>query len=140
MALPFTAVALALSFALVRGRGSNLLLFGLLALVLGSLWPLNTWDVPTYALVALAALVLRESLRRGRFSAAGVAVAAGRWVLVVAAAYALFLPFHLRYDGVFDGVARWRGSRMAVGDYLTIHGLFLFAIASAVLLDLWAGA
>ena len=29
-----------------------------------------------------------------------------------------FLPFHLRYDGVFEGVARWRGSRTGLSDYL----------------------
>jgi len=127
VALPFTAVVLALAFALLRG-GGNLLLFGLLALVLGSLWPLNTWDVPTYALVVLVALVLRYR----------PILAAAQWALLVALAYVLFLPFHLRYDGAFDGVARWHGSRTPVGDYLTIHGLFLFVIASAVLVELWA--
>ena len=30
----------------------------LLALVLGALWPMNTWDVPTYAFLAVLALVL----------------------------------------------------------------------------------
>jgi uncharacterized membrane protein len=51
-------------------------------------------------------------------------------------AYLLFLPFHRHYSGVFSGVDRWHGSRTPLDDYLTIHGLFLFVVVSAVLVDL----
>src|SRR5262249_13604259 len=36
----------------------------------------------------------------------------------------------------FAGIERWRGSRTSLGDYLTIHGFFLFVIATALVLDL----
>jgi len=141
MALPFTAVALALALAVLRRGtglrdGGGILLFGLLALVLGALWPLNTWDVPTYVVIAAGALLLAQATRHG-LTGRTVATAAAQAVVLVGVAYLLYLPFHLRYDGVFEGVARWRGSRTSVADYLTIHGLVLFAIASAIVLDLW---
>jgi uncharacterized membrane protein len=62
---------------------------------------------------------------------------ASQALALVVAAYLLFLPFHLRYEGVFAGLERWRGSRTSVADYLTIHGLFMFVIVSSVLVDLW---
>jgi YYY domain-containing protein len=141
MALPFTVVALALAVAVLRRTdglwsGDGVLLFTLLALVLGALWPLNTWDVPTYVLIVTGALLLAQLARRGLRGRA-VATAAAQAAVLVGAAYVLYLPFHLRYDGVFEGVARWHGSRTSLADYLTIHGLVLFAIASAVVLDLW---
>jgi YYY domain-containing protein len=142
MALPFTATALALSFAILLdrrelGRGSAVLLFGLLALVLGALWPLNTWDFPTYVLVALVALNLAGLRRAGSASLRALLGPALQGLLLVALAYVAFLPFHRAYDGVFDGVARWHGSRTPLNDYLTIHGLFLYLIGSALVLDFW---
>jgi YYY domain-containing protein len=135
MALPYTAVALGLSVSFLRARtrlddrlGGAARLF-LLALVLGALWPLNTWDVPTYAVIALLAVIASSRLR-------DLPLAALRGAVLLALAYVLFLPFHRHYEGVFSGVARWHGGRTRVNDYLTIHGLFLFAITSAVVLDL----
>ena len=92
---------------------------------------LNTWDLPTYALVAL--LVLGSSARRrgGRPSAPGRARPRGASGRPRGAAYLLFLPFHLGYESAFDGVARWRGGRTSLLDYVTVHGLFLFVIVSA---------
>jgi len=144
MALPYAACALALSLALVRDGGPLLALgpalrFGLLALVVGALWPLNTWDVPTYALIAATAVAF--SVARGRrLTLARSASALGSMLALLAAAYLLFLPFHLRYGGVFEGVALWHGSRTRVADYLTVHGLFLFAIVSGLLVDLWSSS
>jgi YYY domain-containing protein len=138
MALPYTAVALALALAFVRdesGGGETARLL-LLSLLLGSLWVLNTWDLPVYALLALLALAV-HSFRRGGFSIRDVGALAVRCLALLGLAYSLFLPFHRRYAGVFSGIDTWEGSRTRLNDYLTIHGLFLFAIASALLLDLW---
>jgi YYY domain-containing protein len=141
VALPYAAVGLALSFSLIRGarssngRGGPVAGFLLLALVLGALWPTNTWDFPTYALIALVALTLQQA-QRG-FSLRGLGLLAARSAGLLALAYLLFLPFHRRYFSVFNGVERWHGSHTPIKDYLTIHGLFLFAIASALLFELW---
>ncbi len=83
MALPFTAVVLGLALVVARvprqERAPRLALLGLLALVLGSLWPLNTWDVPTYAVAVglvfgIAALAGGSVGRARRLLVAGAAV------------------------------------------------------------------
>lgn len=137
MALPFTVVTLGLALAFVgasdRARGGALVRIVLLGLAVGALWPLNTWDFPTYAFLVLAVFLVaaargprpwRETLR-----------AVARWVVVVGLGYLAFLPFHDRYVSGFDGFARWHGSRTDILDYLTIHGLFLFVIVAALLVD-----
>jgi YYY domain-containing protein len=138
IALPFAAVVIVLALAAVRtplrsGAGAGLGL--LLALTLGALWVTNTWDYPTYALVVVVALLLAplrgRAARLGRlpFVAAGGAA-------VLALSYLLYLPFHADYVSAFSGVERWRGARTGLEDFLTVHGFFLFVIASALVLQL----
>ena len=141
MALPFTVVLLGLAVALLRPAPDARLLarclhFLLFALALGALWPMNTWDVPTYALLAVLALfgAWWAGPRRGPLS--GLAAFGLRSALLLALAYLLFLPFHRHYAGVFSGIERWHGSRTRMNDYLTIHGFFLFVIVTAVVIDL----
>jgi YYY domain-containing protein len=142
MALPYTAVALGLGLAYVRGepgggRVAAALRFGLLALVLGALWPMNTWDVPTYAFLALVALVLGWWGMRGRSEPRSLLRPVALGVGLVATAYLLFLPFHEHYLSAFTGLERWRGTRTAMVDYLEIHGFFLFLIVTALAADFW---
>jgi YYY domain-containing protein len=137
MALPFAACALALVIAVVRDDRSLTrarLRLALLALVLGALWVTNTWDLPTYALIAacgLAIVALRLPRTLRTLVSLVVAVAA-----VVAVAYLAYLPFHLHYSSVFHGFERWHGRRSRFNDYLTIHGVFLFAIVSGFVVQL----
>jgi uncharacterized membrane protein len=51
--------------------------------------------------------------------------------------YAFFLPFHRSYGSAASGIERWTGSQTSLGDYITIHGFFLFSIAAALLVDFW---
>jgi len=146
MALPLTLLALGLVFAFLRGtwKGSErafrmaerLPLLGLMSLALGALWATNTWDLPTYAALALIALCLagwqRDGLR-------GVRKAAWTGLGVGAAGYVLFLPFHRAYATPYGSFEVWDGSRTSVGDYLTAHGFFLFVLLACLLSDLWLG-
>ncbi|HET9493127.1 MAG TPA: DUF2298 domain-containing protein [Chloroflexia bacterium] len=146
MALPLTLLALGLTFALLRAPiertwrdGWEWLRLGLLALAVGALWPTNTWDFPTYTLLVLAAFLLREWHAAGRPTLAGVWRAGVRWLVVVALAYLLFLPFHRSFGGAYDGFGLWGGSRTSVGDYIIAHGFFLFVIGAALLVDFLYG-
>lgn len=143
MALPFTLAVIVLAVAILRpdgaGRPAAVGRGLLLALVLGMLWPTNTWDFPTYALIVLAALVLREWHWRGALTPEVLWESGWRWGLLVALAYALYRPFHAWYGSAYGSVERWRGSQTPLGDYLVIHGFFLLVLTAALLADLRFG-
>jgi YYY domain-containing protein len=144
LALPYTAAVLTLVCCLVRQvpratGGIRLLWLGrvaLLALIIGSLWPLNTWDVPTYALLVAVGFGLHELRCSGHISAGVLTRALGQAALVVGLGYVAFLPFHQRYASAVVGFELWTGSRTSFDEYLTLNGFFLFVIASAMFADL----
>ncbi|MET0512886.1 MAG: DUF2298 domain-containing protein [Thermoleophilaceae bacterium] len=140
MALPFTATALGLALGYVgAGTGDRRLgaavRFLLLAIVVGSLWVINTWDFPTYAALAAVALLLGSWTARGRLDLHALVRAAALAIALVGAAYVAYLPFHDHFRSTFTGFDVWRGGRTSLGDYLTIHGFFLFLITSALVAD-----
>jgi YYY domain-containing protein len=142
MALPVAALVLALVVGVVRGAPASVRALipalAVLAIGLGTLSVTNTWDLPTYGLLAclgLAIAILGQGLSTRRaLELVGVMAA------LAVGAYLAFLPFRLHYWSVFDGVQRWEGRQTRLFDYLTIHGLFLFAIASALVLQVARGA
>jgi uncharacterized membrane protein len=118
---------------------SEVLHLGLLALALGALWPLNTWDFPSYALVAGLGLAVREYGRRGRISLDAMWAAAWRWGLVLALGLVFFWPFHHNYASAYTGVSWWQGSRTPLGAYLIVHGLFIFIIVTYLIAEMIRG-
>jgi YYY domain-containing protein len=137
MALPLAALAVALTIAVVRSGGSlrsAAPTLGLLGVVLGALWVTNTWDLPTYALVAVCGLAIAMVSGKPAWRTL-VALAAAAAALILLA-YLSFLPFHLHYSSVYQGFERWRGRQTRLWDYLTIHGLFFFAIVSGFVVQL----
>lgn len=156
MALPFGLLAATLALAVLarrelpalgRGRAgwSELALTGI---VLGSLYAINSWDLPTYLLLYGAALLLRllQSDEPRPWWRAG-----RQLLLVVAAAYLLFLPFHLTFRSLVGGaeplldlpllgrltsiIAPFTGSRSGLYAFTVIFGLFAVAIVAFVYLS-----
>jgi YYY domain-containing protein len=152
MALPYTLLALALSLAAVlQARPSrvsspprwpilaDLPFLALIALVIGALWPMNTWDFPTYTGIVAAALTLRELGRRGRLDLDAAGAVVSRLAIIVGGAFLLFLPFHQHYASAYFGAEIWKGSRSPLWAYLLIHGFFIFVLASYLLSELLTG-
>ncbi|HEX5502942.1 MAG TPA: DUF2298 domain-containing protein, partial [Thermomicrobiales bacterium] len=80
------------------GAGGGVARLLLAAFAIGSLYALNSWDLPTYAVIYLFALALPEFFR-GR-------VGARRWVaggLFVALAVLLFVPYYLHFTSLIGG-------------------------------------
>ena len=137
MVIPFTLLALGLGMALIaglrNGGGVWLALCGLaLALTLGSLWAINSWDYPSYALlciaiIGLATLFTRLPVQRKLILFCGLTVA------VVLLSLLLFLPFHQHYETFNDGLdaSRWR---TPVDRFLAIHSLFIFVVGTYLFL------
>lgn len=140
IALPFTATALGLALAYVRAgprdRRGAVVRFLLLAVLVGSLWAINTWDFPTYAALTAVALALGSWGARRETDLRSLARAGALAIALVGASYVAYLPFHQHIHSTFTGFELWRGGRTSLGDYLTVHGFFLFLITSALVADL----
>jgi YYY domain-containing protein len=150
MSLPFTLLVLALALNFIRVRAddsvpwwrasADILTLFLLALTTGALWTINTWDFPTYTLLAAAALIIRAFAQRGRLDFNVLMTAALQFILVVIVGRFLFQPFHSHYAGSNFGVELWKGSKTPMWAYLMIHGFFLFIMASYLIDEFLHGA
>ena len=144
MAIPFTLLVVGLGLALVakigrarngvRGLLEEALQLGLLALAVGSLRTLNTWDYPTYMIIAGATICLVEYLRQGGLSFAVLARAAAKVGIVYGASQLLFLPFLQSYQVFYTGLEP-TVVRTALWQFLLINGLFVFVIASFMIYE-----
>jgi len=155
MALPFGMLAAALALAVLArpeapapGRGrrewGELVLAGI---VIGSLYAINSWDLPTYVLLYAAALTLRLL---GSGTPRPWRAAGRRLLLLIGAAYLLFLPFHLTFRSLVGGadplidlpligrlssiLAPFLGSRTGLHAFTVIFGLFAVPIVAFVYL------
>ncbi len=131
MAIPFAllSVGLALTLALrIRdgeGMASRIAHLLVLALAIGSLRAINTWDYPTQLAVGAAAVLIGEYARSRQMSLllllrVAVQAALLYWVTTI-----LFAPFIDDYRSFADGVffSKWQTPLYA---YLGIHALFVF--------------
>ena len=137
MVIPFTILVLGLGLALVVGlRNAGAawtVAAGLaLAVALGSLWAINSWDYPSYVIltlmiIGLASLFTRNAPRVKLQLFVGLAVG------VLAVSLLSFWPFHQFYETFNSGLdaSRWR---TPVDRFVAIHGLFLFIAVTFLVL------
>ena len=198
IAIPYTLVALGIAVHILLNRGRlRWYDVSLIALVLGALRAINTWDYPTYLGIIGATWMLRLSTERKEHDDTvpfqwhewsqqwlrfiiivflqvtlviipmsilgirvnlevaiylillffGIAVSLsqsgkfwnpyqlvwkfGRQLLaVIALSILLFLPYVLDYATGYDSVELWRGVRTTFSEYVTVHGIFLFIVAT----------
>ena len=131
--IPFTLLVIGLGLNLVVGLKDGGWLWSIvsaaaLALGLGSLWVVNSWDFPSYLILTVGLLSLAVYFTDGSRSEK-LALLAVLAVGVIAVSILAFLPFHQTYETFNSGldVSKWR---TPVDRFLGIHGLFLFVIAS----------
>ena len=136
MVIPFTLLVIGLGLNVVVGlkSGNAIWVFTTLitlALGLGSLWVVNSWDFPPYVILAVALLLLAVYLP-DRTVVSRLALFVSLAIGVIATAILAFLPFHQTYETFNNGldVSLWR---TPVDRFLGIHGLFLFVIMSFLL-------
>ncbi len=135
MSIPFALLGLAVAFALVVGLSGTRLRgvwpwvsAAALGLATGSLWAINSWEYPAYALLMLgclaaAAWMIPTSLKTR------VAAACALGLLALVSSYAAFQPFHAATETFGTGLepTRWR---TPLSNYLLIHALPLLGAAS----------
>ncbi len=148
MAFGMLVAALALNW-LRCGAGSlrqALVRLLVLSLSLGALGAINTWDLPTYALLVGGALLAAawRTATRGGDRLLHLAAAALSALGVVALSIALYLPFYQNYQAQVGGgeggvVSRFLGvvkDSSPFKPWLLIWGFFLFLALSYTLVEL----
>ena len=136
IAFPLTLLALAFAVQWVRARRPRLLGLVLGALVVGALWPTNTWDYPAYLTLGLSGIALGTAFWRApshphyahwwrRAWAFG-----WRAVLLVALTQLLYLPYVRHYAAGYTSAGLWRGSRTPADIFLWIHGIMLYPLVT----------
>ena len=162
MAIPFTVLAIGLSLAVVQGvRGSRSyvgrghdgliqwvrsslftvenLRLAILGVAVGSLALLNTWDLPTYLIVAAAAISFAEFLAHGGLGALVLMRAGVKTVFMVAVGFVVFLPYHLAGETFYNSVESTTNTT-TLWQFLAISGLFVFIIGTFAVDQLADGA
>jgi YYY domain-containing protein len=135
MAIPFTLLSLGMALNLALrlkddlGLASRVLLLLALALAVGTLRAINTWDFPTYLAIGVAAILVGEYARARRLNVALMVRVALQGAFLYWATTLFFAPFIDSYRSFSDGVffSRWQTPLYA---YLGVHGLFIFVVVT----------
>jgi YYY domain-containing protein len=153
-ALPLTLLALAWSLSILLQQWhwegdrrwmrvlQGVATFVMGGMVIGSLYPTNTWDMPAY--LGIGCVVVLYTICRHTFKtsqepfelwrsikrfAVGL-IAAG---ILVGLAFLLFRPFSQWFVQAYNAVDIWKGDHTQLPDYLTHWGVFIFIISSWML-------
>ena len=125
----------------LRLNWSSLPLYALAAFVFGSLTCINPWDMPVYALLTAAALLIRTVVdSRGwsaRARAASVLVALLIYISLCGLAYLFYLPFYASYQQLYVNGLGLVSLATKLSDYLTINDLWIFLTVSFFMLELY---
>ena len=136
MAIPFTILVIGLGLNLTAGFRRLGLMWDVaavagLAIVLGSLWLINSWDYPSYLLLTfvLTALVAYRAWGDLKGKLTGGLLLA---VTIAGVSAVAFLPFHLAVETFGTGIEATRWKTPLV-NFVGIHGLFLVIVAAFLL-------
>ncbi len=149
LALAFTIVGIALAFNLFlepEGRGlaaygrgwRRIVMLVFTALVLGGLFTMNGWDLPTYVGLTLVCLGLQQWLAYGsqwnRELLKNTVIAA---VPLIVLCFLLYAPFYLTFISPSQGIGLvGPADRSPLPNELLIYGLFAFILVSVLLITL----
>ena len=146
MALPFTlgVIGFCVSF-IMRARDddarlpwlrrlpiapSDVVEVVVVSLVFGVLRAINIADFPTYLLLIGSALAIGEYARRRVIDWAGLLAVAWRFGAVAVLSTVLYYPFVRNFVSAYLSVELWKGERTGFAEYLIVHGIFLFPVAT----------
>jgi YYY domain-containing protein len=101
----------------------------MLALCLGALGFLNTWDLPIHFVVAIGAFLIGQRLGGNEQWLASTVLFA---LAIAVPAIVLYLPFYLGFQSQAGGVLPVLFNVTRLHQYLLMYGLFIFVIVSVI--------
>ena len=150
LALPITLIALgwSLSIILIKWRWiikkekpiqvwiNRFITIFIGAVALGALKSTNTWDFPTYLVIACIAIMFSSHSNQENhtpnpvLSLKTIAWSIGSVLVLVGLSYLLYLPFSNSFHAGYSAFDIWQGDHTPLDSYFTHWGLFLFIIIS----------
>lgn len=147
MAIPFSLTAAALGLAAVlnfsrinrddpRAREiASWVLVIVLAVVVGSLRWINSWDYPPFLALGAVALIIGERAKEGRLNLRALCVGVLKAAVMGALTWVFFARFAKNYNMFYSGFQE-SDQTTALGDYLSHFGVVLFLMTGFVLFQL----
>ncbi|MEO7019796.1 MAG: DUF2298 domain-containing protein, partial [Ktedonobacteraceae bacterium] len=152
IAMPFSVLILGLvaSFFLAskvkvttkrEEQGSHLLWYLLVAFIFGGITCVNPWDMPVYALILGASLLIENfyALRTEPFVQRVLSVGQTLCLalLLFGLSYLYYWPFYASYQQLYVNGFGLVAHSTSIGDYLHVFGFWLFLVVSFLLLELY---
>ena len=137
MPLVLLAFGFAIAFAKSAVNWKSILLG---SLVVGALYPTNSWDYPTLLLLCLAGIVIGV-LNAKNDNGEAMPRPYVKLVLSIAAfallTRAWFAPFYANFGQAYNAVDLWAGERTPLDVYAKIYAIFLIPIGLYLLSGAW---
>src|SRR5579859_665603 len=123
----------------VFGRGWRLPInLGFMALVLGGLFTMNGWDLPTYLGMAVVCVALQQWMAYRRFSLELVLDVFTNCASLIALSFFLYAPFYLNFISPSQGIGIVNATdRSSIAQEMLIYGTFMFVFVSFLLVNLF---
>ena len=123
----------------VFGRGWRLPInLGFIALVLGGLFTMNGWDLPTYLGMAVVCVALQQWLAYRRFCLELVLDVFTTCASLIALSFFLYAPFYLNFISPSQGIGIVNyKDRSPLSQEMLIYGTFMFVFVSFLLVNLF---
>lgn len=106
-----------------------------LALIIGALRWINSWDYPPFLLIGMAALLIAERSREGSFTMRALSRGLLKTVVMVVLSYAFYATIAKNYSQAYSSFHQ-SDQTTALGDYLSHFGVLLFFITGFALFAL----
>jgi len=123
----------------VFGRGWRLPInLGFMALVLGGLFTMNGWDLPTYLGMAVVCVALQQWMAYRRFCLELVLDVFTTCASLIALSFFFYAPFYLNFISPSQGIGIVNAvDRSKISEEMLVYGTFMFIFVSFLLVNLF---